>query len=444
MKNGFYHIDLPKNEPVLQYRKDSEERRELENSLEELKKKAVTIHPIINGKRITTKQKFKVTSPQDHSLVLAEYYHVGTEEIDLAIESTLNAKKEWAYTPWEERASIFLKAAALISGPYRSLINAATMLGQGKNAYQAEIDSACEWIDFLRFNVHFMSELFKEQPYSPDGTWNRMDYRPLDGFVFAATPFNFTAIAGNLPTAPAMIGNTVVWKPATSGIYVAYFMMKILEEAGLPPGVINLVPGEGSIVGDQILTHPDLAGVHFTGSTKTFQHIWRTIGNNIEKYRSYPRIVGETGGKDFIFVHCSADTQSLATALVRGSFEYQGQKCSQASRAYIPECLWPKLKEELITITRDLAMGPVEDFNNFINPVISRDAFDKITSYIDFVKNSEEGEIIQGGNYDDSVGYYIEPTIVVTTNPRFKTMTEEIFGPVLTSTFILMTSMKKH
>lgn len=432
MSNAYFMIEKPENEGILAYREGSREKTEVKEKLQELKREVTEIPVIVGGEEIKTGNMGKRTSPEDHNLLLAEYHKAGDEEIEKAIQASMDAKDAWAHMPWEERVAIFLKAADLVAGPYRSTINAATMLGQGKNIYQAEIDAACELIDFLRFNAYFMSEIMKEQPHSPDNTWNRMDYRPLDGFVFAVTPFNFTAIAGNLPTAPAMAGNTVIWKPASSAVYSAYLFMKILEEAGLPKGVINFLPGSGAEIGEKILPHKDLAGVHFTGSTKTFQYMWKTIGKNISGYRNYPRIVGETGGKDFVVVHPSADIRPIAAALVRGAFEYQGQKCSAASRAYVPKSLWPKIKEEFIALTKELKVGSTEDFRNFVNPVIDKKSFEKITSYIDFAKESKEAEILLGGTYDDSIGYFVDPTIIETTNPRFKTMVEEIFGPVIT------------
>ncbi len=432
MSNAYFMIEKPENEPILNYREGSREKTEVKEKLQELKKEVMEIPLIVGGEEIKTGNMGKRTSPEDHNLLLAEYHKAGPGEIEKAIQAAMEAKETWAHMPWEERAAIFLKAADLIAGPYRATINAATMLGQGKNIYQAEIDAACELIDFLRFNAYFMSEIMKEQPHSPDNTWNRMDYRPLDGFVFAVTPFNFTAIAGNLPTAPAMAGNTVIWKPASSAVYSAYLFMKILEEAGLPKGVINFLPGSGAEIGEKILPHKDLAGVHFTGSTKTFRYMWETIGKNISGYRNYPRIVGETGGKDFVVVHPSADIRPIATALVRGAFEYQGQKCSAASRAYVPKSLWPKIKEEFISLTKELKVGSTEDFRNFVNPVIDKESFEKIISYIDFAKESKEASILQGGTYDDAKGYFVDPTIIETSNPRFKTMVEEIFGPVIT------------
>jgi 1-pyrroline-5-carboxylate dehydrogenase len=352
--------------------------------------------------------------------------------VEAAIEAALAAKDRWSNMPWEHRASIFLKAAELISGKYRYKINAATMLAQGKNCFQSEIDSVCELADFLRFNVEYMTQIYSEQPESSPGVWNRMEYRPLEGFVFALTPFNFTAIAGNLPSSAALMGNTVVWKPANSQIYSANVVMEIFREAGLPDGVINLVYVSGPVAGDVIFEHKDFAGIHFTGSTGVFQNLWKTIGNNIHKYRSYPRIVGETGGKDFVVAHPSAKSKEVSTALSRGAFEFQGQKCSAASRAYIPQSMWPAVKEELLADLATFKMGTPEDMSNFIGAVIDEKAFDKIASYIQYVKEQSDAEIIAGGGYDKSKGYFIEPTVVVTTNPKFRTMVEEIFGPVLT------------
>ncbi len=370
--------------------------------------------------------------PHDHGHTLAIYHKAGDKEIDMAIDSAMEAKKIWEEFTWVERVAIFKKAASLLAGSWRSTLNAATMLGQSKNAFQAEIDSACELIDFFNFNSYFLTQLYQDQPYSPSGMWNRSEYRPLEGFVFAVTPFNFTSIAGNLPTAPAIMGNTVVWKPASSAVYSAYFLMKLFEEAGLPAGVINFLPGSGSKVGSKVLVHPDLAGIHFTGSTGVFQTMWKTVGENIANYKSYPRIVGETGGKDFIFAHKSARVQPLVTAMIRGAFEYQGQKCSAASRAYIPDNIWPEVRENLIDQIGTIKMGSPEDFTNFFNAVIDKGAFNSIKEYVDYAKNSDDCEIITGGLCDDSKGYFIEPTVIVAKNPRFKTMEEEIFGPVLT------------
>lgn len=432
MANAFYKLEKPANEPVLNYAPGSRERAELKAKVAELRAGQIEIPLIIGGKEIKTNDLAKCVVPYDHQHTLAVYHKAGKNEVEMAIKAAMEAKKEWANMPWEDRAAIFRKAAELLAGPYRQLMNAATMLGQSKNAYQAEIDSACELIDFLRYNAYYATQIYQEQPYSPVGFWNRMEYRPLEGFVFAITPFNFTAIAGNLPTAPALMGNVVLWKPASSAVYSAYFFMKILEEAGLPAGVINFIPGSGSKVGDPVMASEHLAGIHFTGSTGVFHDMWKTIGMNIAKYRSYPRIVGETGGKDFVFVHKSAQVAPVVTALVRGSFEFQGQKCSAASRAYIPDNLWPEVKEMLVKQVKSIKMGSPEDYTNFVNAVIDEGAFDTIAAYIQYTKESADAEIIVGGNYDKSVGYFIEPTVIVAKDPHYKTMEEEIFGPVLT------------
>ncbi len=386
----------------------------------------------IGGQEVRTENKLKVSPPHDHQHILGYFYEGEAYHVEQAIDAALKAKQAWASMSWEHRAGIFLKAAELIAGPYRARINAATMLGQSKNAYQAEIDSACELIDFLRFNVHYADELYRQQPNSSPGVWNRQEYRPLEGFVFALTPFNFTAIAGNLPTSVAMMGNTVVWKPAYTQVLSAKVIMEVLQEAGLPDGVINLIYVDGPIVGEVIFNHPDFAGIHFTGSTAVFQKIWATIGNNIHKYKSYPRIVGETGGKDFVLVHESANVDEVATGLVRGAFEYQGQKCSAASRAYIPSNLWSQIEARVKGFLAELKIGGTEDFTNFINAVIDERAFKKITAYIDEAKQSKDVEVIAGGNYDGSKGYFIEPTVLRVSNPAYRTMCEEIFGPVLT------------
>jgi 1-pyrroline-5-carboxylate dehydrogenase len=430
MNEGIFQIPKPINEPILEYLPGSKEREELRRVLETIRNK-FEIPLIIDGIEVITEDKGTAVAPHNHQHILAEYNKAGIEEVDAAIEAALNTKEKWENMHWADRASIFLKAADLMAGPYRQYMNAATMLGISKNVYQAEID-VVEMVDFFRFNAYFMQEIYSKQPMSSKGQWNRLDYRPLEGFVFAITPFNFISIAGNLPTTPALLGNTVVWKPASSAVYPAYYLMSLLVDAGLPPGVINFVPGQGAIIGNQILNHRDLAGVHFTGSTGTFQWIWRKIGENIEKYRTYPKIVGETGGKDFVVAHSSANVDAVSTALIRGAFEYQGQKCSAASRAYIPGSMWEKVKKNIIQAIKEIKQGDVEDFTTFVNAVIDQSAFDNITKYIEFAKNSEEAEIITGGKYDDSEGYFIEPTTIVTTNPKFKTMEEEIFGPVLT------------
>ncbi len=430
--NDIFSLKRPTNEPILSYEPGSEEKIELKTKLKELKNNPVEIPLIINGKEVKTGKTKEIRAPHNHDIVLGKYHMAGKEEVNQAIVASLEAKKEWENTSWEKRASIFLKAASLLAGPKRAEVNAATMLCQSKNVFQAEIDSACELIDFLRFNSYFMTEIYQNQPSSTDDILNRMEYRPLEGFIFAVPPFNFTSIGGNLPTAPALMGNTVLWKPASTAVYSNYFFMKLLMRAGLPAGVINFIPGKGSEIGPLVTERPELAGIHFTGSVNTLNQMYKEVGSNVEKYDTYPRIVGETGGKDFIFAHHSADKDELITALVRGAFEYQGQKCSAASRSYIPNNLWSELKEELIEQTEGLKMGPVDDFTNFINAVIDEAAFDKISGYIDYAKKADDAEVIAGGGYDKSDGYYIEPTIILTDNPKFKTMREEIFGPVLT------------
>ncbi len=432
MSNGFFKVPYPKNEPVLNYAPGSAERKALKAALEELRSQEIDVPMYIGGQEVRTGNKKKLSPPHDHQHVLGYFHEGDTTHVEQAIQAALNAKELWEGMSWEMRASIFLKAAELIAGPYRARLNAATMLGQSKNAYQAEIDSACEFIDFLRFNVYFMSEMYKVQPESAPGIWNRMEYRPLEGFIFALTPFNFTAIAGNLPTAPAMLGNTVVWKPAETQIYSAHVLMEVFREAGVPEGVINLIYVDGPRAGDIIFRHPDFAGIHFTGSTKVFQIIWKTIGENIGRYKGYPRIVGETGGKDFILAHPSAHAKALATAITRGAFEYQGQKCSAASRAYVPANLWEEVKGYVQEDLKSLKMGGVEDFGNFVNAVIDEKSFDKISQYIDGARNDDSVELIAGGNYDKSRGYFIEPTVFKVDNPSYTTMCEEIFGPVLT------------
>jgi 1-pyrroline-5-carboxylate dehydrogenase len=393
----------------------------------------VEIPLIIGGKEIKTGKTGKCIIPHNHQKEVGIYHQAGEKEVRMAIDAALNARKKWAVMDWQDRVAVFMKAAELLSISWRDTLNAATMLGQSKNVFQAEIDAAAELVDFFRFNSYYAMQVFEQQPaYSPAGVWNSMEYRPLEGFIFAVTPFNFTSIAGNLPSAPAMMGNVALWKPASSSVYSAYFIMKIFQEAGLPDGVINFIPGSGSQVGNPVLASPELAGIHFTGSTATFQSMWKTIGQNIDQYKWYPRIVGETGGKDFIFAHQSSDVETLGVAIIRGAFEYQGQKCSAASRAYLPKSIWPDLKDYLIKELKTIKMGDVEDFSNFMNAVIDKAAFASITEYIDYIKNSKEAEIVFGGSYDDSKGYFIEPTLAVTTNPKFRTMEEEIFGPVMT------------
>lgn len=432
MLKGFFNVPIPQNEPVLNYAPGSLERAALKMALKNTRIAHVDIPMYIGDKEVRTDKKLEIRPPHDHQRLLATFSEGGKTHVKAAIDAALAAKADWENLPWEQRASIFLKAADLIAGPYRFKINSATMLGQSKNAYQAEIDSACELIDFLRFNVHYMTEIYSQQPISSKGTWNRLEQRPLEGFVFALTPFNFTAIAGNLPSSAAMMGNVVVWKPAYTQIYSANVIMQVFREAGLPPGVINLIYVDGPVAGDVIFNHPDFAGIHFTGSTAVFQNIWQTIGNNIHKYKTYPRIVGETGGKDFVLAHPTADIDVLNTALVRGAFEYQGQKCSAASRAYVPASLWPALKERLKRDVGSFNIGSVEDFNCFINAVISEVSFDKLAKYIDDAKNDSNVEIVTGGNYDKSKGWYIEPTIIKVNDPNYVTMCTELFGPVLT------------
>ena len=432
MSKGFYQVPLPTNEPVLSYAPGSKERALLKEALKEARAHVADVAMFIGGQEVRTGNKRKLAPPHDHQHVLG-YYHEGDgSHVKQAIKAALNARELWANMAWEHRASIFLKAAELLSGPYRYKINAATMLAQSKNAYQAEIDSACELIDFLRFNVYFMSQIYQEQPQSSPGVWNRIEYRPLEGFTFALTPFNFTAIAGNLPSSMAMMGNTVVWKPADAQIFAAHVIMEVFRKAGLPDGVINLIYADGPTVGDVVFNHPDFAGLHFTGSTGVFRHMWKTIGQNIGLYRSYPRIVGETGGKDFIMVHKSADAREVATAIVRGAFEYQGQKCSAASRCYIPDNLWEDVRKMVLEDLKSFKMGGTEDFGNFINAVITEKAFDSITGYIEKARASNMSEIIAGGKYDKSKGYFIEPTIILTKDASSVTMCEEVFGPVLT------------
>lgn len=433
MLKGFFKVPEQKNEPVKNYSIGSPERRALQLALAQAREKQEDIPMYIGSEKIFTDKKIAIRPPHDHQHILGYFHEGDSSHVEQAIDAALGAKEAWETLSWEHRASIFLKAADLIAGPYRAKINAATMLGQSKNAYQAEIDAACELIDFLRFNVHFMTEIYTQQPpVAGDAIWNRTEQRPLEGFVFALTPFNFTAISGNLPAAPALMGNTVVWKPAFTQIYAARVIMEIFREAGLPDGVINLIYVDGPIAGDIIFKHPDFAGIHFTGSTAVFQTIWKTIGENIHRYKSYPRIVGETGGKDFLIAHKSANAKQVATALTRGAFEYQGQKCSAASRAYIPSNLWEDVKNYLLEDLQSIKMGGVEDFSNFINAVIDEKAFDKITGYIDRAKEAAHVEVIAGGNYDKSVGYFIEPTVLLVQDPMYVTMQEEIFGPVLT------------
>jgi 1-pyrroline-5-carboxylate dehydrogenase len=432
MNNAVITIPPAVNEPVMNFAPGSAEKKALKLALEELAAKQVEIPLVIGGKEVRTGNLGRITMPHNHRHTLGSYHKAGPEEVQMAISAAVDAQAEWRNFRWEERAAIFLKAAELLAVKYRSLMNACSMLHGGKTAFQAEIDASCELIDFLRFNVSYAQEIYEKQPESSTGVWNYVQHRPLEGFVFAVAPFNFTAIAGNLPTAPAIMGNTVVWKPASSLVYTPWIFMQILEEAGLPPGVINFVPGSGANVGDTCLADPNLAGIHFTGSTRVFQQMWKTIGENIATYKSYPRIVGETGGKDFVFAHASADIPTLVTALVRGAFEYQGQKCSAASRAYVPRSLWSGVETGLKEEMARIKMGPPTDFRNFVGAVIDQGAFDSISSYIDYTRENEGGDILIGGEYDDSEGYFIEPTVILASDLAFKTMVEEIFGPVLT------------
>lgn len=432
MNNAIFNFREPANEPLKTYLSGSIERNLIERELAGLNEQVVDIPLIIGGKEIRTGKTGTVIKPTDHHHTLATYHMATPKEAAMAIDAALAAKSEWMNLAWMERAAIMARAAELISGKYRYLLNAATMLGQGKNLFQAEIESACETIDYLRFNNYFASLIYMEQPKSGHDSINRIEYRPLEGFIYSISPFNFTAIALNLNASVVLMGNTTVWKPATTSLLSSYYLMKIYQEAGLPSGVVNFVPGSGALISSVVLNHKDLAGIHFTGSNRTLNSVWKQISDNLHLYKSYPRIVGETGGKDFIFAHNSADTLALATAIIRGSFEYQGQKCSAASRAYIPYSIWDETKQNLLRMINDIRIGDVTDFNNFMNAVIDESSFDKIMSYIDLAKSSPEVKIIAGGKGDKSKGYFIEPTLIVTENPRFVTMEEEIFGPVMT------------
>jgi 1-pyrroline-5-carboxylate dehydrogenase len=432
MNNLFSKAPTPINEPIRSYAPGSTERSSLRSMIKKMKGEQVDIPAFINGKEIRTGNTLNVLAPHEHARVLGKAHQCGVPELESAISSAVGARNDWMNMHWSDRASIFLKAADLLAGPYRDIINASTMLGQSKNPYQAEIDSACELIDFLRFNVRFMEQIYSDQPISSPGVWNRVQYRALEGFVFAVTPFNFTSIAGNLPTAPALMGNTVLWKPSSTQLLSAYYLYKMFEEAGLPNGVINMIPGKGSTIGNTIFSSEHFTGLHFTGSTGTFNHMWATIGNNMNTYRTYPRVVGETGGKDFILAHPSADPIAVSTAIVRGGFEYQGQKCSAASRVYVPKSLWPVIRDSVVAQLDEMKMGPIEDFTNFINAVIDKTAYDSITAYINHAKTSSDVEILHGGGFSDEVGYFIEPTVLVTSDPKYRTMCEEIFGPVVT------------
>ncbi len=432
MPNAIVSVPTPRNEPVLAYAPGSPERKALRAQLAKMSSEVIEVAPVVGGHRVATGRTADAVMPHDHRHVLAVWHKAGPADVGRAIDGALAAHREWSRMDWRDRAAIFLRAADLLAGPYRMVLNAATMLGQSKTVHQAEIDAACELIDFWRFNVAFAEEIYRQQPFSSPGFWNYVEHRPLEGFVFAVTPFNFTSIGGNLPTAAAIMGNTVVWKPASTAVYAAHFIMEILESAGLPPGVINLVPGAGAEVGDPALASPDLAGIHFTGSTTTFQAMWETVGRNIRAYRSYPRIVGETGGKNFVLAHPSADVGALATALTRGAFEYQGQKCSAASRAFIPVSLWPAVKKRLLEQIAEIRVGDPADFGNFMGAVIDRNAFATITGYIDFARRSPDAEVLVGGGADDAKGYFIEPTVILARRPDLKLLREEIFGPVLT------------
>lgn len=432
MSNAFFNVPDPINEPVLNYAPNSPEKLALKAQLKAFKSTELDIPMWIGGQELRTENLHRLAPPHEIAHTLGHYHKGNAQHVEMAISAALKAKNDWANMAWEDRAAIFLKAADLLATKYRPILNAATMLGQSKNAYQAEIDSACELIDFFRFNVKFMTEIYQQQPISSPRTWNRMQYRPLEGFVFALTPFNFTAIAGNLPTAPAMLGNTVVWKASNTQIYSAWQIVQILQEAGLPDGVINLVHTDGPIAGETIFKHPDFAGIHFTGGTNTFQYMWKTIGTNTPLYKTYPRIVGETGGKDFVMAHASADVKALSVALSRGAFEYQGQKCSAASRAYIPKSIWNEVQKYLLEDLASMKMGVVDDFTNFINAVIDERSFNNIANYIEDARKNKDCTIIAGGTYSKEQGYFISPTVILTTNPHYKTMCEEIFGPVLT------------
>jgi 1-pyrroline-5-carboxylate dehydrogenase len=427
-----FRVPQPENEPVHSYVPGSPDHTALKAALAALKKSPLEIPLVIGGKAITTGKRIAITAPHNHELVLGRYHQGGVPEIKAAVAAALKAQRTWMDMPWEHRAAVFLKAADLLAGPWRHTMNAATMLAHSKNVFQAEIDSVCELVDFWRFNAHFMQQIHALQPQSSSGTWNRTEHRPLEGFVFAVTPFNFVSINGNLPTAPAMMGNVTLWKPASTAVYTSHFIMRILQEAGLPAGVINLILAPGAQIGDLVLKNPHLAGIHFTGSTAVFRNMWKTVGDNIAAYRNYPRIVGETGGKDFILAHPSADPEALVTAMVRGAFEFQGQKCSAVSRCYIAESVWKRIRKPLIAQIKGLQMGDPEDHRNFVNAVIDAEAFDSIAAFIAYAKKARDAKVLAGGRCSKDTGYFIEPTLVLTTDPHFKLMEEEIFGPVLT------------
>jgi len=430
--NTIFQIPEPVNEPILNYAPGSRERAELKAKIAELRGQVIDIPLLIGGKEVRTGRTADIVIPHENRKVIGRFHKAGPKEVEMAVQAAAEARQTWGRMPWHARAAIFLKAGELLATTWRSTLNAATMIGQSKNPYQAEIDSACELVDFYRFNTWFAEQIHDQQPLSPSGSWNYVDYRPLEGFVFAVTPFNFTSIAGNLPTAPAIMGNTVIWKPASSAVYSAYYLMKLWQAAGLPAGAINMLPGSGGEVGNPVINSRDLMGLHFTGSTAVFNGMWSTITANFSRYRGYPRVVGETGGKDFIFAHESCDPEALKCAMVRGAYEYQGQKCSAASRSYIPRSVWNAIKDDLVSQIKGIKMGPAEDFTNFFNAVIDKGAFNTIKEYIDFAKNAPDAKILAGGGCDDSQGYFIQPTLIETSNPKFKTMEEEIFGPVMT------------
>jgi 1-pyrroline-5-carboxylate dehydrogenase len=429
--SSIVQVPEPRNEPVLSYAPGTPEREEIKRTLERMAGERIEIPVIIGGREIRTGDTEEACMPHNHSHVLATWHKAGAQEVRMAIDTAMEAQRDWANWRWEDRAAIFLRAAELLATRWRATLNAATMLGQSKTVHQAEIDSACEMIDFWRFNAHYAERLYAEQPQSAPGVWNRLDHRPLEGFVYAVTPFNFTSIAGNLPTAPALLGNVAIWKPAATAVYSGYYIMKLLEEAGLPPGVVNFVPGDPITVSDILLQSRDLAGIHFTGSTAVFQSIWKSVGDRISEYRSYPRLVGETGGKDFIVAHASADAQAVAAAIVRGGYEFQGQKCSAASRIYVPESLWPEVRELTLGMMEKIRVGDPADFRNFMGAVIDRKAWDKITGYIRHAREADGVEILSGGGADDSKGYFIEPTLVQVKDSAYRLMCEEVFGPVV-------------
>ena len=430
--NTIFQIPEPVNEPIHNYAPGSKERIELKAKITELRGQMIDIPLLIGGKEVRTGRTVDIVVPHENKKVIGRFHKAGPKEVEMAVKAAAEARETWGRMPWHARAAIFLKAGELLATTWRATLNAATMLGQSKNPYQAEIDSACELVDFYRFNTWFAEQIHNQQPLSPSGSWNYVDYRPLEGFVFAVTPFNFTSIAGNLPTAPAIMGNTVIWKPASTAVYSGYFLMKLWQAAGLPAGAINMLPGSGGEVGNPVINSRDLMGLHFTGSTGVFNGMWSAITGNFNKYRGYPRVVGETGGKDFIFAHESCDPEAIKCAMIRGAYEYQGQKCSAASRAYIPRSVWNAIKDDLVAQVKSVKMGPAEDFTNFFNAVIDKGAFNTIKDYIDFAKNAPDAEILAGSGCDDSEGYFIQPTLIETTNPKFKTMEEEIFGPVMT------------